>query len=299
MQIVSKVDLVEFPLFSRGKVRDIYTVDDSTLCIITTDRMSAFDVILQEPVPYKGVVLNEITLFWMNKFKDIVANHILINDFEKFPEGLQQYGGLLRGRSVLARKAKPLPIECIVRGHLAGSGWAEYQKSGTVCGQKLPAGLKESSKLETPIFTPSTKADIGQHDENISDEQAIALLGKDLFKQVKDLSLTLFTRARDYAESRGVIIADTKFEFGHINGELVLIDEVLTPDSSRFWPMEGFAPGKSQPSFDKQYLRDWLSAQDWDKSAPAPIVPAEVLNETAAKYSEAFTILTGQKLSFE
>lgn len=299
MQVVSHVEMVEFPLFSQGKVRDMFKIDDSTLLIVTTDRMSAFDVILKEPVPYKGVVLNEITLFWMEKFKDLVGNHIRISDFNKYPEDLQHYGSLLRGRSVMAKLAKPLPVECIVRGHLAGSGWVEYQKQGTVCGQKLAAGLQESSKLETPIFTPSTKADIGQHDENITDEQAIALLGKDLFRQVKEVSLALFTAARDYAESRGIIIADTKFEFGHINGDLVLIDEVLTPDSSRFWPIEGYAPGKSQPSFDKQYLRDWLSAQDWDKKSPAPAVPAEVLNETSAKYLEAYSILTGKKLDLD
>lgn len=281
MNVVTQVDLLEYPLFSRGKVRDMFAIDDGTLLIVATDRMSAFDVIMNEPIPYKGVVLNQITLFWMKRFKDLVRNHIFAAKFDQFPANLQQYESTLAGRSVLVRKAQPLPIECIVRGHLAGSGWAEYQKSGTVCGQKLPAGLVESSKLPTPIFTPSTKAEQGEHDQNITDEEAIHLLGKDLFREVKELAFTLFTNAREYAEERGIIIADTKFEFGIYEGKLMLIDEVLTPDSSRFWPMEGYEPGKSQPSFDKQYLRDWLAAQPWDKTAPAPALPQKVIDETA------------------
>lgn len=298
MNVVTQVDLLEYPLFSRGKVRDIFSVDEGSLLIVTTDRMSAFDVIMNSPIPYKGVVLNQLTVFWMQRFKDLVRNHLFAARFDEFPADLQPCEASLAGRSVLARRAKPLPVECIVRGHLAGSGWAEYRKSGTVCGQKLPAGLLESSKLPEPIFTPSTKAELGQHDENITDEQAVRLLGADLFRQVKNLALQLFTDARDYAEKRGIIIADTKFEFGIYEGELMLIDEVLTPDSSRFWPMRGYAPGKSQPSFDKQYLRDWLAAQPWDKTPPPPALPQNVIDETAKKYQEAYTILTGETLKF-
>lgn len=298
MNVVTQVDLLEYPIFSRGKVRDMFAVDDDTLLIVTTDRMSAFDVIMNEAIPYKGVVLNQLTIFWMQRFKDLVRNHILAAQFDQFPAKLRQYPDELAGRSVLVRKAKPLLVECIVRGHLAGSGWAEYKKNGTVCGQRLPAGLKESSKLPEPIFTPSTKAEQGAHDENITDEQAIQLLGKDNFRKVKELALTLFINARDYAEERGIIIADTKFEFGIYEGEIMLIDEVLTPDSSRFWPMQGYAPGKSQPSFDKQYLRDWLAAQPWDKTPPPPTLPQNVIDETAKKYQEAYTILTGETLRF-
>lgn len=298
MNVVTQVDLPEYPLFSRGKVRDIFSVDEGSLLIVATDRMSAFDVIMDSPIPYKGVVLNQLTVFWMERFKDLVRNHLSAARFDEFPAALQPYAANLAGRSVLARRAKPLPVECIVRGHLAGSGWAEYKKNGTVCGQKLPAGLLESSKLPEPIFTPSTKAELGQHDENITDEQAVGLLGADIFRQVKKLALELFTSARDYAERRGIIIADTKFEFGIYEGELMLIDEVLTPDSSRFWPMQGYEPGKSQPSFDKQYLRDWLAAQPWDKTPPPPALPQNVIDETAKKYQEAYTILTGETLKF-
>jgi phosphoribosylaminoimidazole-succinocarboxamide synthase len=296
MQVVTELEIKEFSLFSRGKVRDMYELDGSTLLISATDRMSAFDVIMAEPVPYKGIVLNKLTTFWMNRFKHIVPNHLLAADIADFPAELQPYASVLEGRSVLARKAAPLPVECIVRGYLAGSGWAEYKKSGTVCGQALPKGLLESSALPEPIFTPSTKAALGQHDENITDSQAIKLLGEAVFNKVKKIALQIFTEAGKYAESRGIIIADTKFEFGLIQGELVLIDEVLTPDSSRFWPSAGYAPGKSQPSFDKQYLRDWLSAQPWDKTPPPPALPAEVVAETAKKYREAYSILTGEKI---
>jgi phosphoribosylaminoimidazole-succinocarboxamide synthase len=296
MQVVTKVEIKEFPLFSQGKVRDIYELDGSTLLIVTTDRMSAFDVIMAEPVPYKGLVLNQLTVFWMKRFRHIVQNHLLAVDMADFPEELQPYADLLAGRSVLARKAEPLPVECIVRGYLAGSGWAEYQKSGTVCGRDLPKGLRESSRLPEPVFTPSTKAVLGQHDENITDAQAVNLMGEDVFRRVRDISLRIFAEAAGYAESRGIIIADTKFEFGFIDGRLTLIDEALTPDSSRFWPKEGYAAGKSQPSFDKQYLRDWLSARPWNKTPPPPALPAEVVNETAAKYREAYAILTGKNL---
>lgn len=299
MNVVSQVDLLEYPLLARGKVRDVFSVDEGSILIVTTDRMSAFDVIMNEPVPYKGVVLNQLSIFWMKRFKSLVRNHLFASSFDQFPEDLQQYAGQLAGRSVLARRAQPLLMECVVRGHMAGSSWEEYQKSGTVCGQRLPVGLKESSKFPEPLFTPATKAEQGSHDENISHEAGINLLGKELFHQVKDISLQLFSAARDYAEERGIIIADTKFEFGIYEGELMLIDEALTPDSSRFWPVQGYRPGQSQPSFDKQYLRDWLAAQPWDKNAPAPALPQKIVDETAKKYQEAYSILTGETLKFD
>lgn len=298
MNVVTQVDLLEYPLLSRGKVRDIFSVDDGTLLIVTTDRMSAFDVVMNEPIPYKGVVLNQLTIFWMKRFKHLVRNHLFASQFEQFPEDLQQYRGNLAGRSVLARRASPLLMECVVRGYLAGSAWEEYKTSGTVCGQRVPAGLKESSKLPEPLFTPATKAAQGDHDENISHEEGINLLGKELFRQVRDVSLELFSAARDYAAERGIIIADTKFEFGFYEGELMLIDEALTPDSSRFWPMRGYKEGQSQPSFDKQYLRDWLEEQPWNKSSPAPALPHKVIDETARKYQEAYRLLTGETLNF-
>jgi phosphoribosylaminoimidazole-succinocarboxamide synthase len=293
--VLTQAVLPDLPLFSRGKVRDMFELDKDTLLIVTTDRMSAFDVILNEPVPCKGTVLNKITVFWMKRFERLVKNHLLADDPHAFPPRLLPYAGQLEGRAVLARKARPLPVECIVRGHLAGSGWAEYQRSGTVCGRRLPAGLPESSRLDEPLFTPSTKAEQGEHDENITLERAAELLGEKLLRRVQDISLELFCRARDYAESKGLIIADTKFEFGLDGDELMLIDEALTPDSSRFWPLEGYAPGRSQPSFDKQYLRDWLSAQPWDKKAPAPKVPPKVIAETSLKYKEAYRMLTGEE----
>jgi phosphoribosylaminoimidazole-succinocarboxamide synthase len=296
MNVVTKTNITEYPLVSRGKVRDIYEIDKDTLLLVTTDRMSAFDVIMNEPIPYKGVVLNQITLFWMDMFKNILPNHLIASEVKDFPEPLHKYAADLEGRSVLVRKAKPLPIECIVRGHITGSGWKDYLKTGSVCGHALPAGLKESEKLATPLFTPSTKAELGEHDENITVEQAIGLIGEELARKVEAVSIDIFSQGREFAESKGIIIADTKFEFGMLNGELILIDEVLTPDSSRFWPMAGYTPGKGQPSFDKQYLRDWLSAQPWDKTPPPPALPENVIAETKKKYEEAYSILTGKAL---
>ncbi|MCT4626053.1 phosphoribosylaminoimidazolesuccinocarboxamide synthase [Halodesulfovibrio sp.] len=296
MKVVTQTTITDYPLVSRGKVRDIYEIDDSSLLIITTDRMSAFDVIMAEPIPYKGVILNQITLFWMKKFEHIIANHLIASDVKDFPEPLHKYSDELEGRSVLVKKAKPLPIECIVRGHISGSGWKDYNKTGSVCGYELPEGMVESEKFPNPLFTPSTKAELGEHDENISVERATEMIGKELAEKVADVSLRIFSEGRDFAEEKGIIIADTKFEFGMVDGELTLIDEVLTPDSSRFWPKSSYTPGKSQPSFDKQYLRDWLSTQDWDKTPPAPALPAEVIEETGKKYAEAYTILTGQTL---
>ncbi|MEZ0574531.1 phosphoribosylaminoimidazolesuccinocarboxamide synthase [Halodesulfovibrio aestuarii] len=299
MKVVTKTTITDYPLLSRGKVRDIYEIDESSLLIVTTDRMSAFDVIMAEPIPYKGVILNQITLFWMKKFEHIIANHLIASDVKDFPEPLQKYADELEGRSVLVKKAKPLPIECIVRGHISGSGWKDYCKTGSVCGYELPEGMLESEKFPTPLFTPSTKAELGDHDENISVERATEMIGKELADKVADVSLRIFSEGRDYAEEKGIIIADTKFEFGIIDGELTLIDEVLTPDSSRFWPKSSYTPGQGQPSFDKQYLRNWLSAQDWDKTPPAPALPDEVVAETGKKYAEAYTILTGQTLLFK
>ncbi len=296
MQIVTETNIVEFPLISRGKVRDIYDIGGDTLLIVTTDRMSAFDVIMKEPVPYKGVVLNQISLFWMRRFAHLVKNHLLEHDIERFPEELHGYHSMLEGRSVLVRKAAPLPIECIVRGHISGSSWKDYKATGEVCGYVLPPGMKESQELPDPLFTPSTKAALGAHDENITRTDGIRMVGKDLFLKIEEISLAIFCQAREYAATRGIIIADTKFEFGLIGNELYLIDEVLTPDSSRFWPQKGFAPGKSQPSFDKQYLRDWLEAQPWDKTPPPPALPKAVVDETAKKYREAYAILTGKDL---
>ena len=296
MNIVTKTKIREYPLLSRGKVRDIYEIDPQTLLIVTTDRMSAFDVIMNEPIPYKGVVLNQITLYWMDAFKDVVANHLLAADVRDFPAALAPYADDLEGRSVLVRKAKPLPIECIVRGYLTGSGYKDYKATGSVCGYKLPVGLVDSDKLETPLFTPSTKADLGAHDENITLADAKSRIGDGLLKKIQELSLAIYSRGRDLAAARGIIIADTKFEFGLDGKDILLIDEVMTPDSSRFWPAALYTPGKTQPSFDKQYLRDWLSATGWDKTPPPPALPAEVIAETQKKYLEAYELLTGSPL---
>ena len=296
MNIVTKTQIREYPLLSRGKVRDIYEIDPQTLLIVTTDRMSAFDVIMNEPIPYKGVVLNQITLYWMDAFKDVVANHLLAADVRDFPAALASHAGDLEGRSVLVRKAKPLPIECIVRGYLTGSGFKDYKATGSVCGYKLPVGLVDSDKLETPLFTPSTKADLGAHDENITLADAKSRIGDGLLKKIQELSLAIYSRGRDLAAARGIIIADTKFEFGLDGKDILLIDEVMTPDSSRFWPASLYTPGKTQPSFDKQYLRDWLSATGWDKTPPPPALPAEVIAETQKKYLEAYELLTGSPL---
>lgn len=292
MKVVTKTDITAYPLRSRGKVRDIYEIDDDTLLIVTTDRMSAFDVIMAEPIPYKGVILNKLTLYWMRKFEDIVPNHILESDVDRFPAALAPWKDELEGRAVIVRKAEPLPVECIVRGYITGSGLKNYQATGMICGHKLPAGLREADKLEPAIFTPSTKADLGQHDENITLAQAAALLGDETAKAVSALSLELYNAGSAHADRRGIIVADTKFEFGFINGTLHLIDEVLTPDSSRFWPAATYAPGKVQPSFDKQYLRNWLNAQPWNKEPPPPTLPQDVIDATAKRYQEAYDILT-------
>lgn len=296
MTAVLETSITEYPLVSKGKVRDIYEIDDMTLLLVTTDRISAFDVVMPDPIKDKGKVLNQITLFWMDMIKDLTPNHILATDVDDYPEPLHKYKEQLQDRSVLVKKAKPLPIECIVRGFITGSGWKDYQKTGEVCGHKLPANLQESEMLEKPLFTPSTKADIGDHDENITLDAAADLIGEEMMRKVEKLALDIYIRARDYAKERGILIADTKFEFGMLGDELILIDEVLTPDSSRFWPMEGYAPGQSQPSFDKQYFRDWLVEIGFNKQPPAPNVPANIAEQTRAKYMEAYKLLTGSEL---
>ncbi|MBP1748577.1 MAG: purC [Deltaproteobacteria bacterium] len=278
----------------KGKVRDIYDLDGKLL-IIATDRLSAFDVVLPTGIEDKGKVLTRLSLFWFEQVKDIIPNHIIETDVDKYPEKLKQYSESLRDRSMLVKKAKVLPVECVVRGYLAGSGWAEYQKSGTVCGIKLPGGLKESSKLEKPIFTPSTKAQEG-HDLNISFEEAVKIIGNDHAHQLRDSSIAIYERARDLAEKRGIIVADTKFEFGTIEGNVVLIDEVLTPDSSRFWSIRDYAPGKSQDSYDKQIVRDYLNTLDWGKTYPGPELPEEIAKKTSERYKEIYEILTGDKI---
>ena len=293
MRVVTQTSITAFPLLSRGKVRDIYDIDDKTLLIVTTDRMSAFDVIMAEPVPYKGVILNQITLFWMDRFRDIIPNHLVESDVERFPAALAPWKDELEGRSVLVRKAKPLPVECIVRGYITGSGWKDYLATGKVCGHELPANLEESARLEPALCTPSTKAELGEHDQNISLDEAARLLGDDVAQKAREASLAIYEAGRAYAAGRGIIVADTKFEFGFVDGELRLIDEVLTPDSSRFWPASEYAPGRGQKSFDKQFLRDWLKSQPWNMQPPPPPLPRDIIDATAARYREAFEILTG------
>lgn len=297
MQILTNSSIPDLKLLSRGKVRDIYEVSPDTLLIVTTDRMSAFDVVLPDPIPFKGVVLNKITLFWMDRMQQVVANHLLASEVADFPAILRPYADQLDGRSVLVRKAAPLPVECIVRGYITGSGWKDYLDSGVVCGHKLPPNLRESQELIPPLFTPSTKADVGEHDENISVDKAADILGADRFADVERISLEIYSQARAYARQLGIIIADTKFEFGLVGDELLLIDEVLTPDSSRFWPQEGYAPGASQPSFDKQYLRDWLTRSGWNKKDPGPSLPKDVIEQTKNRYLDAYSMLTGQRLT--
>jgi phosphoribosylaminoimidazole-succinocarboxamide synthase len=284
------------PLLGRGKVRDMYAVGNDQLLIVTTDRLSAFDVVLPDPIPDKGRVLNELSNFWFRKLGHIVPNHL----DGKTPDSVVRGGeeaAQVKGRSVVAKKLKPLPIEAVVRGYLIGSGWKDYQKTGAVCGIPLPKGLRQADKLPEIIFTPATKAEVGAHDENISFAQVDKMIGKDLAARVREVSIRLYREAADYARERGIIIADTKFEFGtDAGGKLVLIDEALTADSSRFWPVDEYRPGSSPPSFDKQYVRDYLETLDWNKAPPAPRLPADVIAKTSEKYREALHRLTGQEL---
>lgn len=291
-KLVLNTDFPDLKLTGRGKVRDIYDLGESLL-IVTTDRISAFDVIMDEGIPDKGYVLTQISAFWFRLMEDIIPNHIISIDVADFPGECAKYAEILRGRSMLVKKAKPLPVECIVRGYLSGSGWKEYQSTGAVCGITLPAGLRESDRLPEPIFTPSTKAELGDHDENISFDKMVELCGKELAEEAKKATLRIYEKAREIADKRGIIIADTKFEFGVFEERLIIIDECLTPDSSRFWPKEAYQPGGPQPSFDKQFLRDYLETLDWNKMAPAPALPEEIVCKTAEKYREALAKITG------
>ena len=280
---------------SRGKVRDIYDAGGNLL-MVATDRISAFDFILPDEIPFKGEVLNRISAFWFDKFADIVPNHLVSIDPADFPEEFAEYRDYLAGRAMLVKKAQTIPIECIVRGYLTGSGKKTYDENGTVCGIQLPEGLTEASKLPEPLFTPSTKAEIGDHDENISFERCCEIVGEDIATQIRDLSLKIYRAAAEYAATRGIIIADTKFEFGVIDGKVTLIDECLTPDSSRFWPAASYEEGKIQPSYDKQFVRNWLKA-NWDMTGETPHLPAEVIDGTSERYREAFQIITGSQFT--
>jgi phosphoribosylaminoimidazole-succinocarboxamide synthase len=291
-----QTSLSDLKLLRRGKVRDVYNVDDDSLLIVATDRISAFDCILQTPIERKGEVLTALSEFWFEQLKDVVANHLIESDVEKMPPSVQRHAQTLRGRSMLVRRAEVFPVECVVRGYLVGSGWKDYKRTGSVCGHKLPEGLVESAKLPEAIFTPSTKAEEG-HDENITEDQVREIIGDEKTALLRDTSLRLYREAEEYARQRGIIIADTKFEFGlGQDGQLLLVDEVLTPDSSRFWPADEYQAGRSQPSFDKQFVRDYLETLDWDKKPPAPSIPNEIAAATTARYLEAYRLLTGKEL---
>ncbi len=289
--IITQTNCPELNLVNRGKVRDIYDLGEHLL-IVASDRISAFDVIMDVGIPLKGYVLTQISKFWFEQMTDLVPHHLIATEVNDFPAITHQYRDQLEGRSMLAKKAQPLPVECIVRGYLSGSGWKEYQQRGSLCSIPLPAGLVQSDKLPETLFTPSTKAELGEHDENISFEQTIELCGLETAEQVSEISIKIYERARDLADKKGLIIADTKFEFGLINGQLIWIDEALTPDSSRFWPKDQYHPGSAQPSFDKQFLRDYLETLDWGKEAPAPELPEEIVRKTGEKYLEALKRLT-------
>lgn len=293
--VIKGTNLEGLKLFKKGKVRDLYELGDNYL-IISTDRLSAFDVILQEGIPLKGKILTSISEFWFNFTKDIIQNHLISSDVSNFPEECKPHKEILDGRTMLVKKAKLIPLECIVRGYITGSGLKEYKKSGTVCGIQLPDGLVESERLPEPIFTPSTKADIGEHDENITPEQAKEIVGEDIYNTLKSKSLEIYNKAYEYAYSKGIILADTKMEFGIYNGEVILIDELLTPDSSRFWVKDSYEKGRTQASFDKQYVRDYLSSINFNYEPPAPNLPKEVINNTTKKYEEALYLLSDKKV---
>jgi phosphoribosylaminoimidazole-succinocarboxamide synthase len=282
-------------LFSRGKVRDVYEAGQDRLLVIATDRLSAFDVVMEQPIPEKGRVLNQMSCFWFDLLKDLVRSHFISASLDEYPAEFRPCADQLAGRSMLVVKAQPFPVECIVRGYLAGSGWKDYRATGAVCGIELPPGLQESSKLDVPIFTPSTKATTG-HDENISWDEMVSLVGLEVADELRARSLAVYERGREYAESQGIIIADTKFEWGRWGDEIILIDEVLTPDSSRFWPEQGYEAGRPQPSFDKQFVRDYLESTGWNKQPPPPPLPLDVIRSTSEKYREAFRRLTGRPL---
>ncbi len=289
---ISETDFPELKLLKRGKVRDVYDLDEYLLMVVS-DRISAFDVIMPDPVPDKGIILTQISLFWFDVVKPLIQNHVVAYDVDQYPDACRAYADTLRNRSMLVKKAQPLPIECIVRGYISGSGWKEYTETGRICGIQLPAGLKESQKLPEPIFTPSTKAEHGEHDINIDFEHAARLVGMTRAEKIRQLSVDIYKKGAELADQKGIIIADTKFEFGLVDEDVILIDEILTPDSSRFWPRDTYSPGGSQKSFDKQYLRDYLNSLDWDKKAPGPSLPQDVIFNTRQKYIEALTQLTG------
>ncbi len=287
-------DLPDLKLVHRGKVRDMYAIEnhDDMLLMVATDRISAYDVVMKNPIPGKGKILTQLSLFWFDLLKDVVENHLLTAHVEEYPDVCRQYRDQLLDRSMLVKKTQPLPVECIVRGYISGSFWSAYKKETVVCGFELGAGLQESDKFAEPLFTPSTKAAIGDHDVNISFEEMQQIVGGEIGNSIQKISLELYTKAADYAREKGIIIADTKFELGQREDKLILIDEVLTPDSSRFWPLAEYAPGKGQPSYDKQFLRDYLSTLDWDKTPPAPELPAEIIHKTQQRYEEALALIT-------
>lgn len=295
-EVLLNTDFKDLRLFKKGKVRDVYDLGDKLL-IVSTDRISCFDVVLPCGIPYKGKVLNKLSLFWFEFTEDIIPNHLIESDVDRFPKELLKYRDTLRDRSMLVKKTNLIPVECVVRGYLSGSGWKEYLKNGSVCGMKLPKGLKESEKLLEPIFTPATKEDIG-HDVNVSLDFIEKKIGKDIAERLKDISITIYKKASRFAEKKGIIIADTKFEFGRLNKEIILIDEVLTPDSSRFWPKKGYIKGRPQMSFDKQFVRDYLETLDWDKSPPAPELPKDIVEKTSQKYIQALRMLTGECIDY-
>ena len=289
---VQKTDFPALDLVQRGKVRDMYDLGDAYL-MVATDRMSAFDVVMPDPIPDKGIVLTQISLFWFGIMASIVENHVITEDIDQYPDACRPYQADLRDRSILIRKTEPLPVECVVRGYITGSGWKSYQRDGSVCGIQLPQGLVESDQLPEPIFTPSTKEEQGKHDVNIDYAEMVNRVGAAVAEKARDLSLAIYKKGAQIAAEKGILIADTKFEFGLVDGQLILIDEVLTPDSSRFWPKATYQPGGAQKSFDKQYLRDYLLTLDWDKTPPGPTLPQAVIENTRAKYVEALTLLSG------
>ncbi len=282
----------ELKLLKRGKVRDVYDLGDFFL-MVASDRLSAFDVVMPDPIPDKGFILTQISLFWFDIVQPLVQNHVVACDVDQYPAACRPYADVLEGRSMLVKKAQPLPIECIVRGYISGSGWKEYNETGEICGIKLPQGLKESQKLTEPIFTPSTKAELGEHDINIDIDATAGLIGKAQAENIRELSVAIYKKGAELADQKGIIIADTKFEFGFIDDDLILIDEILTPDSSRFWPKDSYRPGGSQKSYDKQYVRDYLDSLNWNKKAPGPSLPADVISNTRQKYLDALIQLTG------
>jgi len=294
-EVLLNTNFPNLKLYAKGKVRDIYEVSDYLL-LVSTDRLSAFDVIMSQGIPYKGMVLTKISEFWFNLTKDIIPNHFITTDVNKYPAECKEYSEVLQNRSMLIKKAKVIPIECIVRGYITGSGWKDYKRTGEISGIKLPPGLHESEKFPEPLFTPSTKAEIGDHDENISAEQAVQIVGEENFNAVKSATINIYKKASDYALTKGIIIADTKFEFGKIEGKIILVDEVLTPDSSRFWPFDKYQKGKVQESYDKQFVRDYLLSINFNKQPPPPPLPEDIIRKTSEKYLDIYKKLTGDSL---